>query len=799
MPGKLGDMLIKITGDNAEFDSAIDRSSRKLESFAKASQQVGKKLSTWVTAPLVGLAAAAVKASANMESLRASFETLTGSTSQANELIEELTQFAASTPFQLDGLAKASQTMLAFGINVEDVLPNLQQLGDIAQGDNEKLRALTLAFSQIQSTGRLMGQDLLQLINAGFNPLQVISEQTGESMSVLKDQMSAGAISAEQVADAFRIATSEGGRFYGGMERASQTLNGLTSTLWDNVKELGRSFGDILLPAMKENVEEMTTFVQKLAAMDDGTKQMILKVGALVAAIGPAILGISAATKAVNALRTGLTFLAANPIVLAISGITALGVALAGLAKKRREAKLDELLEQFAEVEGAAEASAEQIEAVQRALGLGSASGFQDAAEQVAQLAVNLGMSQQTVVEIGLASENVTDQYKEQLLLIKGQLIEQAQLNALKDLEIARMQGLEAAEARAAEIQRQRLEQQAQLTAQQQAFYGSLSNVDQLIAAGALTEIQGLERKIELREEEIERVLDLAEAGEMQATAAAATVNEQTTAIERYTQRLVELREVDEETTTVVGENIDEIAVKQDEKHKKRLADLEAERQAALNTWQTELNIAQQVTSQINALGQALFANQSQRISNQERQDRLRIENSIMSEEEKAAAFAALDEEIDAKRRALARKEAIANKAFAIFDIGVKTAMGIMGALGMLPPRPGLATAIGILGAAQLAAVAAKPLPALAEGGIIPARPGGTTATVGEAGQPEVVFPLDRLEDFLSTRDGSAGGGLGDPSGQIHLVVNMDAKPILDQIFPATRGRRVLIDARAVV
>ena len=77
-----------------------------------------------------------------------------------------------------------------------------------------KLSSLTLAFSQVQSTGRLMGQDLLQMIGQGFNPLQIISEKTGRSMADLKKDMENGAISADMVTEAFKIATSEGGRFF---------------------------------------------------------------------------------------------------------------------------------------------------------------------------------------------------------------------------------------------------------------------------------------------------------------------------------------------------------------------------------------------------------------------------------------------------------------------------------------------------------------------------------------------------------------------------------------------------------
>ena len=98
-------------------------------------------------------------------------------------------------------------------------------------GDSEKFKSLTLAFSQMSATGKLMGQDLLQMINAGFNPLQVISEKTGKSIGELKDEMSKGAISTKMVQDAFHAAASEGGQFNGMLEQQSKTMKGALSNL----------------------------------------------------------------------------------------------------------------------------------------------------------------------------------------------------------------------------------------------------------------------------------------------------------------------------------------------------------------------------------------------------------------------------------------------------------------------------------------------------------------------------------------------------------------------------------------
>lgn len=165
-----------------------------------------------------------------MESLQISFKTLAGE-QMGGELFEQIKEFELRTPMIMQDLAAGAQTMLAFNIPAQEVMEHLKAIGDISMGDSEKFKSLTLAFSQMSATGKLMGQDLLQMINAGFNPLQVISEQTGKSIGDLKDEMSKGAISTKMVQDAFHAAAAEGGQFNGMLEAQSKTLKGAISNL----------------------------------------------------------------------------------------------------------------------------------------------------------------------------------------------------------------------------------------------------------------------------------------------------------------------------------------------------------------------------------------------------------------------------------------------------------------------------------------------------------------------------------------------------------------------------------------
>lgn len=165
-----------------------------------------------------------------MESLQTSFKTLAGE-QIGGELFEQIKEYELRTTMIMQDLASGAQTMLAFNIPAQDVMLHLKAIGDISMGDSEKFKSLTLAFSQMSATGKLMGQDLLQMINAGFNPLQVISEQTGKSIGQLKEEMEKGAISTKMVQDAFHAAASEGGQFNGMLEAQSKTLKGAISNL----------------------------------------------------------------------------------------------------------------------------------------------------------------------------------------------------------------------------------------------------------------------------------------------------------------------------------------------------------------------------------------------------------------------------------------------------------------------------------------------------------------------------------------------------------------------------------------
>lgn len=196
----------------------------------------------------------ALKTAAEFEQLEVSFNIMAGGAAQGEKLTESLINLANKTPMTTEGLARATQTLLSFGESSDNIIKDLQLLGDISGGQEQRFQSLALAFAQVGSTGRLTGQDLLQMVNQGFNPLEVISKKTGKSMAQLKKEMGEGKISFDMVKQAMIDTTSEGGRFYGLMNEQSGTLNGLLSTNSDTWQRVSKNIGDGFMPVAKEAV-----------------------------------------------------------------------------------------------------------------------------------------------------------------------------------------------------------------------------------------------------------------------------------------------------------------------------------------------------------------------------------------------------------------------------------------------------------------------------------------------------------------------------------------------------------------
>lgn len=291
-----------------------------------------------------------------IESLEKSFSILAG-TVQGKNLFQEIREFAVKTPMTMPALAKGAQTLLAFNYEAKNVMPILKAIGNISMGNEEKFNSLVLAFSQMSSTGKLMGQDLLQMINAGFNPLAVISEQTGKSIGVLKEEMAAGSISADMITKAFMDATSEGGKFNGMLEQQSKGIEGSLSNLEgaieDMFNELGEKSQDVItgsiqsITSLVQNYEKVGRVIFELIATYGIYKATVISLSAIENLRYQATLAQMAGmtkmqviTDILRAKTEALNIaMAKNPYMLVAAGVAALSIAVYKLATHQTDAE----------------------------------------------------------------------------------------------------------------------------------------------------------------------------------------------------------------------------------------------------------------------------------------------------------------------------------------------------------------------------------------------------------------------------------------------------------------------------
>ena len=303
-----GEISYKVTLDSNGAIKSLEKVEDKANKLSSKFTSFGTKMTVGVTAPLTALATAGVKYNATMETYLANLTTLLGGNQQeAQKLLDTLKEMANTTPYEATDLVKATQKMMAFGISADDSLKYLNMLGDIAMGDANKMDSLTLAFSQISASGRASMEDINQMIDQGFNPLTIIAEKTGESMGDLRDRVSAGGVSFEEIAGAFETATSEGGTFYQSMDKASQTTEGKISTLKDGFNTALGSMTESLLPFVTEAVEGLTKVADWFANLDENGKRTVLTIAGIALAIGPVSSAIGGLIKVGSGIKTLIT------------------------------------------------------------------------------------------------------------------------------------------------------------------------------------------------------------------------------------------------------------------------------------------------------------------------------------------------------------------------------------------------------------------------------------------------------------------------------------------------------------
>ena len=321
----------KITGDSSGYQKAIKEADQATDNFQENTSSLSSRLAgglkkglsitagaiAGVTTALGAGTVAGVKYNATIEQYQTSFEVMTGSAEKAAEVVDRLKKLGAETPFEMPQLAEVTQLLMNYGFTADEAIDRMQMLGDISQGSADKMQRIATAYGQMSSAGKVQLEDVKQMIEAGFNPLQEISESTGESMQSLYDRISSGTLAVDEITASMQRATSEGGKYYQSMEKQSQTITGMISTLKDNAQQLlgevvqpiTESFSTQLLPAAIDAIDQLTTAFQQ-----NGFEGLIAVGGQIITNI---LLGIAQGlpnviTTAIQIIQSIVTNLQAN-------------------------------------------------------------------------------------------------------------------------------------------------------------------------------------------------------------------------------------------------------------------------------------------------------------------------------------------------------------------------------------------------------------------------------------------------------------------------------------------------------
>ena len=201
---------------------------------------------------------------AQIQTQTRSLEVLVGSAEKARDIIKELQDIGAVTPFTSTELIESAKRLQAFGVETDKVVETTRRLADVSGATGAELQGLVTAYGQVQAKGRLQGEELLQFQERGVALQKVLKEEYKLSGDEFQKALSKGQISAEAVEYAVRKLTDAGGKYANGAIAQSDTLAGKLSTLQDSFQRLAQNIGKFFEPVFKFLIEGITRFINRL-------------------------------------------------------------------------------------------------------------------------------------------------------------------------------------------------------------------------------------------------------------------------------------------------------------------------------------------------------------------------------------------------------------------------------------------------------------------------------------------------------------------------------------------------------
>lgn len=210
-----------------------------------------------------------IGSNAEMEQYTTSLEVMLGSASKASAMIENMREFAAKTPLTLENVISGGSLLMSYGVDESNLIDTMTKLGDLASGNAEKMDRITLAYGQMLAKGKVTGEELMQMTEAGV-PLQTaLAESIGVTGEEFSKMVSKGEVGIDDLNKAITGLTTGNGKFAGMMEKQSQTMQGMLSTLKDNLSEFMRKMGEGAFGEVKSALQEASDLLAEWE--EDGT------------------------------------------------------------------------------------------------------------------------------------------------------------------------------------------------------------------------------------------------------------------------------------------------------------------------------------------------------------------------------------------------------------------------------------------------------------------------------------------------------------------------------------------------
>lgn len=337
---RVGDDLETVSKQSKKATSGIKGFADKCNKMtgalsAIAAVQLGSVF-TGMAGGILNMGIASVQAAAQMRQYEIAFQTMLKSAEAGTQMLRDLQQFAAETPFDVPGVVSAGQQLMAFGFKAEEIIPMLTNLGDAASGlglGTEGVSRLAYALGQMQTSGKLNAQDMMQLTSAGISAWDMLAQAAGKTVAEMKDLCSKGAIDSKATVQT--IVAGMNDQFGGMMAKTSDEVSGLLANIKETAGNTSAAVGKYLTEAfnikgiLKDVSDRLGEFQQKMQTATEQGKSLGDVIKECVPAPVIAVIGAFAAVLAVVSVAAVATL---GAVLGLTAGIVAIGAAIGAVA-----------------------------------------------------------------------------------------------------------------------------------------------------------------------------------------------------------------------------------------------------------------------------------------------------------------------------------------------------------------------------------------------------------------------------------------------------------------------------------